>query len=126
MLSFVGLYNNAMAVNPVFFWLSLLLNTLWSGIQGISCPIFVAVCVHYNLVQHTLSAISLLLIFSMEGDIDSVDVFDEIKARTFSQGDKMSVTAVKDLYTLYKLHVLLSSGKFSCYSNLKYVRVLLR
>ncbi|KAK0227236.1 hypothetical protein EDD85DRAFT_890454, partial [Armillaria nabsnona] len=56
----------------------------------------------------------------MKGDIDSVDVFDETKARAFSRGDEMSVSAVRDLYMLYKLRVLVSSGKFSCYSNLEY------
>ncbi len=64
--------------------------------------------------------------YGMKGDIDSVEVFDETKARAFSRGDEMSVSAVKDLYTLYKLRVLVSSGNFSSYSNLEYVRILLR
>ncbi len=61
--------------------------------------------------------------YGMTGDIDSVDVFDETKARAFSQGDEFSVAAVKDLYTLYRLRALASSGKLPGYSNLEHVRV---
>ncbi|KAK0227265.1 caspase domain-containing protein [Armillaria nabsnona] len=56
----------------------------------------------------------------MTGSIDSVDVFDETKARAFSHRDNVSVSAVKELYTLYKIRVLVSSGKFPSYSNLEH------
>ncbi|KAK0213448.1 caspase domain-containing protein [Desarmillaria ectypa] len=59
--------------------------------------------------------------YGMTGDIDSVDVFDETKARAFSQRDEISVSAVKDLYTLYKLRVLVSSGKLPRYCNLEHL-----
>ncbi|SJL14183.1 uncharacterized protein ARMOST_17638 [Armillaria ostoyae] len=51
--------------------------------------------------------------YGMSGDIDSVEVFGETKARAFTQEDASSLSAMKDLYTLYQLHVLASSTKLS-------------
>ncbi|KAK0474334.1 caspase domain-containing protein [Armillaria luteobubalina] len=58
--------------------------------------------------------------YGMTGDIDSVDVFDETKARAFCQRDEASVAAVKDLYALYKLRSLASSGRLPAYPDPKY------
>ncbi|PBK65058.1 hypothetical protein ARMSODRAFT_443062 [Armillaria solidipes] len=51
----------------------------------------------------------------MTGDIDSVEVFDETKARAFSEKDADTISAVKDLYTLYQLRVRLSSFQLPRY-----------
>ncbi len=63
--------------------------------------------------------------YGMTGDIDSVDVLDETKARAFSQRDKVSIAAVKDLYMLYRLRALASSGKLPGHSDLEHVCVCL-
>ncbi|KAK0432994.1 hypothetical protein EV421DRAFT_2040375 [Armillaria borealis] len=55
--------------------------------------------------------------YGMSGDIDSVEVFGETKARAFTQEDASSLAAVKDLYTLYQLRVLASSAKLPLSSN---------
>ncbi|KAK0471530.1 hypothetical protein IW261DRAFT_1611960 [Armillaria novae-zelandiae] len=55
--------------------------------------------------------------YGMSGDIDSVEVFDETKARAFTQEDASSLSAVKDLYMLYQLRVLASSAKLPLASN---------
>ncbi|KAK0215286.1 hypothetical protein EDD85DRAFT_996500 [Armillaria nabsnona] len=60
--------------------------------------------------------------YGMSGDIDSVEVFDETKARAFTQEDASSLTDVKDLYTLYQLRVLASSAKLPLSSNLEDLR----
>ncbi|KAK0215292.1 hypothetical protein EDD85DRAFT_798695 [Armillaria nabsnona] len=55
--------------------------------------------------------------YGMSGDIDSVEVFGETKARAFTQEDASSLSAVKDLYKLYQLRVLASSAKLPVLSN---------
>ncbi|KAK0227259.1 caspase domain-containing protein [Armillaria nabsnona] len=47
--------------------------------------------------------------YGMTGDIDSVEVFDETKARAFSKKDENTISALKDLHTLYQLRVRMSS-----------------
>ncbi len=60
--------------------------------------------------------------YGMSGDIDSVEVFGETKARAFTQEDASSLSAVKDLYKLYQLRVLASSAKLPVFSNPEDVR----
>ncbi len=61
--------------------------------------------------------------YGMSGDIDSVEVFSETKAREFTQEDTSSLAAVKDLYTLYQLRVFASCAKLPLSSNPEDVRV---
>ncbi|PBK82715.1 hypothetical protein ARMGADRAFT_1140550 [Armillaria gallica] len=58
--------------------------------------------------------------YGMTRDIDSVEVFDETKARAFSENDANTISVLKDLYMLYQLalhtHTMLTppdSGLFS-------------
>ncbi|KAK0470738.1 caspase domain-containing protein [Armillaria novae-zelandiae] len=47
--------------------------------------------------------------YGITGDIDSVEVFDETKARAFSKMDEDTISALKDLDTLHRLRLRLSS-----------------
>ncbi len=58
----------------------------------------------------------------MTGDIDSVEVFDETKARAFSKNDENTISVLKDLHTLYQLRVRLSSFQLPRYFNCEEVR----
>ncbi|PBK85219.1 hypothetical protein ARMGADRAFT_1087675 [Armillaria gallica] len=53
----------------------------------------------------------------MTGDIDSVEVFDETNARAFSKKDENTMSAVKDLHTLYQLRVRVSSFQLPRHFN---------
>ncbi|KAK0443303.1 hypothetical protein EV421DRAFT_1903784 [Armillaria borealis] len=55
--------------------------------------------------------------YGMTGDIDSVEVFDQTKARAFSEKDESTISALKDLYTLYQLRVRISSFQLPRYLN---------
>ncbi|KAK0227275.1 caspase domain-containing protein [Armillaria nabsnona] len=57
--------------------------------------------------------------YGMTGDIDSVEVFDETKARAFSDKDENTISALKDLYTLYQLRVRVSSFQLPRSFNLE-------
>ncbi len=59
----------------------------------------------------------------MTGDIDSVEVFDETKARAFSNKDENTISALKDLYTLYQLRIRVSSLQLPHYFNFEQVRL---
>ncbi len=59
----------------------------------------------------------------MAGDIDSVEVFDETKARAFSDKDANTISALKHLYTLYQLRVRVSSFQLPRYFNFEEVRL---
>ncbi len=59
----------------------------------------------------------------MTGDIDSVEVFNETKARAFSDKDENTISALKDLHTLYQLRVRLSSFQLPRYFNFEEVRL---
>ncbi len=61
--------------------------------------------------------------YGMTGDIDPVEVFDETKARAFSENDANTISALKDLYTLYQLRVRVSSLQLPCYFNFEQVRL---
>ncbi|KAK0227267.1 caspase domain-containing protein [Armillaria nabsnona] len=136
--------NKANAGNAVLSSSWLLLNALWSGILTKLHPISYSCRRHYvsepyvagenrtlpsaaeveNLMKHwsRLEELEgrLASDYGMTGDIDSVDVFDETKARAFSQRDEVSVAAVKDLYMLYRLRALASSGKLPGHSDLEH------
>ncbi len=61
--------------------------------------------------------------YGMTGDIDSVEVFDEMKARAFSNKDENTISALQDLHTLYQLRVRVSSLQLPCYFNFEQVRL---
>ncbi len=58
----------------------------------------------------------------MTGDIDSVEVFDETKARAFFDKDENTILELKDLYTLYQLRVRVSSFQLPRSFNFEQVR----
>ncbi|KAK0473814.1 caspase domain-containing protein [Armillaria luteobubalina] len=54
----------------------------------------------------------------MTGDIDSVEVFDETKARAFAnKDDENTISALKDLQTLYQLRLRMSTMQLPRYLN---------
>ncbi|KAK0227232.1 hypothetical protein EDD85DRAFT_794503 [Armillaria nabsnona] len=55
--------------------------------------------------------------YGMTGDIDSVKVFNETKARAFSDKDENTISVLKDLHMLYQLCVHLSSFQLPRYFN---------
>ncbi|KAK0476221.1 hypothetical protein EDD18DRAFT_1216283, partial [Armillaria luteobubalina] len=55
--------------------------------------------------------------YGMTGDIDSVEVFDETKARAFSTNDENTISALKDLHSLYQLRLRMSSIQLPRYLN---------
>ncbi len=61
--------------------------------------------------------------YEMTGDIDSVEVFDETKARAFSENDANTISALKDLYKLYQLRVRVSSFQLPRSFNFEQVRL---
>ncbi len=61
--------------------------------------------------------------YEMTGDIDSVEVFDETKARAFSENDANTISALKDLYKLYRLRVRVSSFQLPRSFNFEQVRL---
>ncbi|PBK82713.1 hypothetical protein ARMGADRAFT_1038386 [Armillaria gallica] len=57
--------------------------------------------------------------YGMTSGIDSVEVFDETKARAFSKKDENTISVLKDLHMPYQLRVHLSSFQLPRYFNLK-------